>query len=115
MNKLNRMEQSHDVQKLKEIYRQTYLEHQVGDVVEFVDFGNFRFRYEEAFSGSPFEVFHPLEDGATLKYDCRFQDFETAKALYESLDDLEGTKLELQLYHLNLEKVEIMGREILKP
>ncbi|HFI0645144.1 TPA: hypothetical protein ACGO4K_000939 [Streptococcus suis] len=113
MSKLNRMEQTHDVQKLKEIYRQTYLEHQTGDVVDFVDFNNFTVDYELAFSGEKFEAVHGLEDDRVLKYVCRFQDFETSKELYDSLDGLEGAAYQVQLYHLNLEKVEIVGREIL--
>lgn len=98
--------------KVQEIYRQTYLEFEIGDVVEFGRFSNFDLDYEDIFKDKNFKVQHKLSGEQTLEYTCQFKDFETAHNLYHQLDDADDFNFRILLNHLNEQEVEIVGRTI---
>ena len=99
-------------EKAQEIYRQTYLELKIGDMVEFGKFSNFDLNYEDIFKEENFRVQHKLSGEQTLEYTCQFKDFETAQDLYRQLDDADAFNFRILLSSLNEQEVEIIDRTI---
>lgn len=99
-------------EKVQEIYRQTYLELEIGDVVEFDRFSNFDLNYENIFEEENFKVRGKLNGEQTLEYSCQFKDFETAHNLYCQLDDVDGFNFRFLLNHLNEQEVENIDRTV---
>ena len=95
-------------EKAQEVYRQTYLDLEIGDTVEFGKFSNFNLDYEDIFKEEKFKIQHKL----TLEYTCQFKDFETAQDLYRQLDNADDFNFRILLSHLNKQEVEIINRTI---
>lgn len=99
-------------EKTQEVYRQTYLELEIGNTIEFGRFSNFDCDYEDIFKDGNFNVQHKLSGGQTLEYTCQFKDFETAQNLYHQLDDADDFNFRILLNHLNEQEVEIVDRTV---
>lgn len=99
-------------EKAQEVYHQTYLKLEIGDMVEFGKFSNFDLDYEDIFKEEKFKTQHKLIDGQTLEYTCQFKDFETAQDLYRQLDNADDFNFRILLSHLNEQEVEIINRTI---
>ena len=95
-------------EKAQEVYRQTYLDLEIGDTVEFGKFSNFNLDYEDIFKEEKFKIQHKQ----TLEYTCQFKDFETAQDLYRQLDNADDFNFRILLSHLNKQEVEIINRTI---
>lgn len=99
-------------EKAQEVYRRTYLELEIGDIVEFGRFANFDCNYEDIFEDRNFKVQHKLSGEQTLEYTCQFKDFETAQNFYRQLDDVDDFNFRILLIHINEQEVEIIDRII---
>lgn len=99
-------------EKAQEVYRRTYLELEIGDVVEFGRFSNLDLNYKDIFEKENFKVQHKLSGGQTLEYTCQLKDFETAQNLYSQLDDADDFNFRILLNHLNEQEVEIVYRTV---
>lgn len=97
---------------MQEVYRQTWLEIEIGNTVEFGIFSNFDLDYKGIFKEENFKVRHKLSGGQTLEYTFQFKNFETAQNLYHQLDDADDFNFRILLNHLNEQEVEIVGRTI---
>ncbi|MGF0046686.1 DUF6900 domain-containing protein [Streptococcus hyointestinalis] len=99
-------------EKAQEAYRQTYLELEISDAVEFGRFSNFDLDYENIFEEENFKVRHKLNGEQTLEYTCQFKDFETAQNLYHLLDEADDFNFRILLNHLNEQEVIIVDRAV---
>ncbi|WP_269760502.1 hypothetical protein [Streptococcus dysgalactiae] len=101
------------LEKIKKVYHDTYLALQPDDTVEFGSFVNFAYHNEDVFSRRNFQVFHPINDKETLMYECRFEDFDNAKSIYDSMDDVDDTQFSKLSRHLDKQVVRIVKAETL--
>ncbi|HFI0216473.1 TPA: hypothetical protein ACGOVI_001683 [Streptococcus suis] len=99
-------------EKAQDIYEKTYLNLEIGDIVDFGSFTDFSYHYEDVFNGGNFQVWHGLVDNKMLEYTCQFKDFETARSLYDQLDNKDDNYFNILIVSLNKQEVEILGRNI---
>lgn len=103
---------SNPSEKAQEIYHEPYLDLEIGDTIEFGKFSNFDCQYRNTFEDRKFKVWHKLTNDHTIQYVCRFKNFETAKSLYEQLDDADECNFGLLKIQLNEQEVEIVNKSI---
>ncbi|SDB24002.1 hypothetical protein SAMN02910293_01210 [Streptococcus henryi] len=82
-------------ERLRDIYRQAYLELEAGDRIKLSRFDNFKVDWRQVEEEETFEAFLDLNDGKVLRYICQLEAPDEVKTL---LDKIEQTEFFFRLY-----------------
>ncbi|HEL0065888.1 TPA: hypothetical protein TUD77_001570 [Streptococcus equi subsp. zooepidemicus] len=75
------------LENLKDIYRQTYLELEAGDIVELSHFQNFDMDWNQLINSGTFEAIHNLGEDRKLRYTCQLENSTEARDLFNQISE----------------------------
>ena len=99
-------------ERLRDIYRQTYLELEAGDRIKLSRFNNFKVDWRQGEEEETFKAFHDLDGNKFLRYTCQLEAPDEVKAL---INKIEQTDLSSDCTKgLMAQTVEILATDILE-
>ncbi|RRD32308.1 hypothetical protein EII38_00825 [Streptococcus minor] len=75
------------LENLKDIYLQTYLELEAGDIVELSHFQNFDMDWNQLINSGTFEATHNLGEDRKLRYTCQLENSTEARYLFNQISE----------------------------
>ena len=99
-------------ERLRDIYRQTYLELEAGDRINLSRFNNFKVDRRQVKEEEIFEAFHDLDDNKFLRYTCQLEAPDKVKTLLEKIEQVELSTDSTK--ELMAQTVEILATDILE-
>ena len=99
-------------ERLRDIYRQTYLELEAGDRIKLSRFNNFKVDWRQVEEEETFEAFHDLDDDKVLRYTCQLEAPDKVKTLLEKIEQVELSTDSTK--ELMAQTVEILATDILE-
>ena len=99
-------------ERLRDIYRQTYLELEAGDRIKLSRFNNFKVDWRQVEEEETFEAFHDLDDNKFLRYTCQLEAPDKVKTLLEKIEQVELSTDSTK--ELMAQTVEILATDILE-
>ncbi|MBZ2067368.1 hypothetical protein K1I94_10780 [Streptococcus sanguinis] len=98
-------------ERLQDIYRQTYLELEVGDRIKLSHFNNFEVDWRQVEEEKNIEAFHDLDDDKVLRHTCQLEAPDEVKALLDKIEQTEFSSNYTQ--ELMEQTIEILATDIL--
>lgn len=99
-------------ERLKDIYRQAYLELEAGDRIKLSRFNNFEVDWRQIEENETFEAFHDLDADKVLKFTCQLEAPNEVQALLDKIEQAEFSADYTQ--ELMNQTVEILAIDILE-
>ena len=99
-------------ERLRDIYRKTYLELEAGDRIKLSRFNNFKVDWWQVEEEETFEAFHDLDDDKVLRYTCQLEAPDKVKTLLEKIEQVELSTDSTK--ELMAQTVEILATDILE-